>query len=570
MRLSLVARWNRAWTFARYMPARKLTRRIELQLTRALRDRGLDLTTLNRRKPTDPERACTPRRPLFPPRTSRCQSTNATLAFTFLAATHVTPLASIDWNAPGPGSRHQLWRMNLHYMEYLEGLPDETFETVVADWLRHHAQAKPGSWRDSWNAYALSIRVVVWMQQLAIRPSLTLALVQQMNASLIEQLRFLEKNLETDLGGNHLIKNIKALLWGAAFFEGVEARRWGTQAVRLLRDQLDRQILPDGMHDERSPSYHCQIFADLIECRQTVPTHPEVASILDAKLTAMAQVVADMTMPDGTVAQFNDAGATMAYSPEACLGAFSALGYPLPSQRHIFALPDAGYFGAHLPTASLIIDCGRIAPDDLPAHGHGDILSFELCIAGHRVIVDQGVLEYVAGPARQACRSSRHHNTLAIDGIDQAEFFGAFRCGRRPNVGVRRYETSGQGFILEGTHDGYASLPGSPRPVRRFELKPGDLLIEDWLDGTTSANVSIAYLLHPAAVVTASALEARISIGRTTVTLRCSHSISIEEAVWWPDMGVERTTQRLRIALGSQPSDQRVITQVSWAEDQTV
>ena len=70
-----------------------------------------------------------------------------------------------------------------------------------------------------------------------------------------------------------------------------------------------------------------------------------------------------------------------------------------------------GYFGARLGDDYLVVDCGRIGPDDLPAHAHGDVLSFELSIAGHRIIVDQGVYEYVAGdaPAPRAHRREPQH-----------------------------------------------------------------------------------------------------------------------------------------------------------------
>ena len=108
-----------------------------------------------------------------------------------------------------------------------------------------------------------------------------------------------------------------------------------------------------------------------------------------------------------------------------------------PTARESFAFADAGYFGLRSATSYLVVDCGRIAPDDLPAHGHGDVLSFEWSVGTQRVFVDQGVFEYIPGARRQAARSAASHNTLCLEGADQADFFGAFRCGRRPNVEVR-------------------------------------------------------------------------------------------------------------------------------------
>jgi len=83
-----------------------------------------------------------------------------------------------------------------------------------------------GSWQDSWNSYTVSIRVVVWLQELARRGGrLPNDIVQRAQVSAFEQILFLERHLETDLGGNHLMKNVKALIWASAFFSGSVAAR---------------------------------------------------------------------------------------------------------------------------------------------------------------------------------------------------------------------------------------------------------------------------------------------------------------------------------------------------------
>src|SRR5262249_53295111 len=157
-------------------------------------------------------------------------------------------------------------------------------------------------------------------------------------ASLAQQLHFLEHNLETDIGGNHLIKNIKALIWGSAFFTGPPADRWRSLGLLLLTKELPRQVLRDGMHYERSPSYHCQVFADLLEIRHVL-SHDPLGDTLDAALARMAQVTVDLAHPDGLVALFNDAGLSMAYAPDLCLDAYTAvLGGSKPAPRRVFCL----------------------------------------------------------------------------------------------------------------------------------------------------------------------------------------------------------------------------------------
>ena len=451
----------------------------------------------------------------------------------------------MDWTAPGPGAVNQLWRMNLHYMEYLEAVDDADFEAIIGDWLDANASPKPGAWRDAWNAYALSLRVVVWLQQLQRRGDrLPSVLIERIEASAASQLLYLEHNLETDLGGNHLVKNIKALLWSAAYFDGMEAARWHKRGLALLAKELGRQILSDGMHHERSPSYHCQVFADLLEVRHALGLDP-LGGALDDALTRMAQVAVDLAHPDGEVALFNDAGLTMAYRPEDCLAPFEFLIGCRPVPRAVFAMPEAGYYGLRAGATYLVADCGRIAPDDLPAHGHGDVLSFEWSAGGSRIVVDQGVFEYVAGTRRQASRAAGSHNTLSLDGADQADFFGAFRCGRRPNVMVRRWEPRAEGFVLEGAHDGFTRLSGAPRHVRRVEASSAGVVVHDRIEGSTDRTARMGFLLHPQ--VACESVDRSIVLRRGGISARLNSTVplAIEPAVWWPDMGRELATWRI-------------------------
>ena len=59
------------------------------------------------------------------------------------------------------------------------------------------------------------------------------------------QARYLRRSVEHDIGGNHVLKNAAAFVFaGAVVPSGVF-----TAGVTLLRQQLDRQLLPDGGHE---------------------------------------------------------------------------------------------------------------------------------------------------------------------------------------------------------------------------------------------------------------------------------------------------------------------------------
>ncbi len=536
------ARAARTIAFVRHMPIGKLVRRAELGMRRRLRDRLSPMRSKAARTPQVAPVNAAPL-PLFAPRTATCEASGAGHTFTFLNRT-IAMGAGVDWSPPGAAA-DQLWRMNLHYMEYLESVGDRVAAALIEDWIAANPAGTPGAWRDAWNSYALSLRVVVWMQQLARRGDrLPAPLIEAAIASIAGQIAFLEQNLETDIGGNHLIKNIKALIWASRFFTGPDALRWRDKGIALLSQELSIQILSDGMHAERSPSYHAQVFADLLECRHVLGADP-VAGRLDRTLHLMAQVCADLVHPDGGPPLFNDAGLTMAYSAQQCLAGYARVFGRRPEARQVFSLPSAGYFGLRTDAVYALIDCGRIAPDDLPAHGHGDVLAFEWSVADRRIVVDQGVFEYVDGSRRRRSKAAASHNTLCIAGADQADFFGSFRCGRRPNVEVRHWRQTPSGFILEGTHDGFTNLHGRPRHVRRFEAAADRLVIADRLEGGSEARATIGFLLHPEVGVTRDGGGVVLRSGPVTARVDASCAIAVEPAVWWPDMGRELATNRL-------------------------
>jgi uncharacterized heparinase superfamily protein len=460
----------------------------------------------------------------------------------------------VRWRPPELDRGTGLEKLNLHYMEFLESVDDAAFQALVDDWITANPPYQPGYWRDAWSSYSLSIRCVVWMQQIAARrPRLDPAMVARACASLVAQLRFLERNLEMDVGGNHLLKNLKALFWAGRFFAGDEAARWRGLGERLLPAELDEQVLGDGVHYERSPAYHAQAFADLLECRQVMePGAPRDG--LDAALGRMAQALADLSHPDGCPSLFNDGGLHMTYAPAECLDVHARLlGTPAARPRALFAASDAGYYGARAGGDLVVVDCGAISPDFLPAHGHGDILSFEWSVAGMRIVVDAGVYEYHAGEARDYSRSTRAHNTVTVDDGDQAEFYSAFRIGRRPHPVVHRYQARDGGFVLEGSHDGYRRLAGAPVHRRTFDASPARIGVRDEVRGGAGQAVAARLLLHPECTVDAVPGGAVIRRGGVEVALTSEARVTVAEARWFPDFGVEARTLQVTLHYGAAP-----------------
>ena len=530
-----VRRLRRAWHTVRHVPPAQLLRRVELTTRYRL---GPVLAAGLRGPP--PAFARFLPQPILPPRPGMMECRGDGVVLHLPWAQRILPRA-IPWRpqaALTEGSTRAEGN-NLHYMEYLELVDDALWAELVEDWIAGNAPEAADAWRYAWRPYNLSVRVTVWLEEIARRGDrLPRATVERAGASLALQLRHLERHLETDLRGNHLIKNIRALAWGGACFTGSEAARWTKLARRLLRRELAEQILADGCHYERSPAYQCQVMTDLLACRAALR---EPLPELDAALDRMAQALSLLTHPDGAIAPFNDGGLSMSAEPAALLAVHRALGGKAPSPVvGGFALPEAGYFGLRATDELLLVDCGPLGPGYLPGHGHCDLLSFEWSAGGRRIVVDQGTHQYMPGPPRLASRSTANHNTVSIDGVEQSDIYGAFRCGRRAMPELRSFEAGADAMRLVGSHDGYDHLPGRPRHVRTIVARPGAVEIVDRIEGGGHHDSRAHLLLHPDCRVEVEGATAVIAQGPVVVRLVASAALTASPAFWYPDIYVSQ------------------------------
>ena len=234
--------------------------------------------------------------------------------FTFLNQT-VAGSGPIPWN----DRRHaKLWLYHLNYFDFLNvgfALPAEepmlkAALEIALDWCAHNTKGS----EVGWEPYALSVRIINWLKFLA-RYGRSLELpgragrIDTLLVSLGAQVATLERRLEKDLLGNHLLKNIKALLFAGALLETPRSARWWAKGEELLEQELNEQILPDGGHFERSPMYHAQILEDLAELRllcAATGKNLSCSPLLAEKIRSMARFMKGILHPDGEIPLFND------------------------------------------------------------------------------------------------------------------------------------------------------------------------------------------------------------------------------------------------------------------------
>lgn len=452
--------------------------------------------------------------------------------FAFLNREVASGFPPADWEAP---ELPKLWQYNLHYFEWLWPLDYDSARKAILDWIERHALAKG---RVGWEPYPTSLRLMNWCAvcfgKFRKQTEEDKDFVRELWRSIFLQTEWLRRHLETLLLGNHLFENGAALTFVGSCFSGTAGQSWLYKGLEILNREIPEQILPDGMHFERSPMYHVRMTYLL---RLLVDTRSdELKNLVETPLEKMRQALAHLCHPDGQIALLNDSAFSIYNDPGDLLGSESAIA-PGP-----WALPDAGYFGYRgADGAYLICDAGPIGPDYIPGHAHGDMFSFELSLKGQRVIVDSGVYDYVPSTMRQYCRSTRAHNTVEIEGQDQCELWGAFRVGRRGYPRDILWEPASNGFRLSGWHDGYRRLPGRPKHHREIVWDASNRLeVRDRIEARRPVGAVSRLHLHPCCrIMRLGKRDALVEYpeGTFVITFTGQGKLSVEDSQYCPEFG---------------------------------
>jgi hypothetical protein len=172
----------------------------------------------------------------------------------------------------------------------------------------------------------------------------------------------------------------------------------------------------------------------------------------------------------------------------------------ISSSRESAALADSGVYVMCSGDCGhkIVIDCGPFGAG-AAGHRHADALSITAAARGRDRLIDSGTFEYVGGGfERDRFRSTRAHNTLIVDGVDQAEPGGPFAWKNLPNVTAEGWITGKAFDLFVGSHDGYLRLP-SPVIHRRFvfSLKSGFCLVRDLAIGAGEHQLDLLWHIAP-------------------------------------------------------------------------
>jgi uncharacterized heparinase superfamily protein len=362
------------------------------------------------------------------------------------------------------------------------GSPDWQRELTGFSWLRHlraantalsraNAQALVG---DFLSGVGTAKDATAWEPPVVIRRTLSFLaqspiilegadaiFYRRFMRGLARSQRFLEHQIATGLTGEtRLLTAIALAELGLCALAAPKYQRWST---KLLADELEAQILPDGGHISRNPQILIDLLLDLLPLRQVymVRAVSPPAQLLNA-IDRILPMLRLLLHGDGTLAQFNGMGFT---APDLLA---TVLAHDDARAKALSNAPHSGYVRVEAQDAALIVDSGRAPPTAFSKKAHAGCLAFEFSIGLNRLVVNCGAPDITRKNALAAARMTAAHSTLVVADRSACRFAGSRgleKClegeilAGPTHVAVGR-ENLVDTTILTLSHDGYASAFG--------------------------------------------------------------------------------------------------------------
>ncbi len=384
----------------------------------------------------------------------------------------------IDWNFDEFG---KLWTFNLNYFDFLNqhSINVEKGVELIKDYIIQDKNLLDGK-----ASYPISLRGINWIKFLSKNKIQDLGI----NQALYNHFQILYHNPEYHLLGNHLFENGFSLLFGAYYFKDEQFYK---KAVKILKSELNEQILEDGGHFELSPMYHQTMLFRILDCVHLLQSNnwkqDNLINILKDKSLIMLSWLHEVTFSNGDIPMVNDS--TFEISPNSIELFEYAKKIQLKFDK--INLSDSGYRMFKNNKFELFMDVGDVGASYQPAHVHSDTFNFVLYVNEQPIIVDRGISTYEKNKIRQQERETASHNTVKIGNQEQTEVWGGFRVANRAKVIHLKEDKN----FIEATHNGY--LNKGVLHTRKFITNTSSIIINDEISKKIKETQIAFFHLHP-------------------------------------------------------------------------
>ena len=287
-----------------------------------------------------------------------------------------------------------------------------------------------------------------------------------------------------------------ALIYAGSLLPELDmAERWLAFGHYLLEEETPRHISHDGGSQEQGMGY-LQFCTDLYGMVLSLLDHrqapvPEKIRQVFARIRDFLSEFRNST--DGSLPRIGEGEDEHALSPYMHFGR--------PHKPHFPGLTTFHLSGYSIIRGRMqdkaIFDHGALGMAPRYTHGHADALALFLQVGSCDVLIDPGTYTCTGNEEwRTYFRSTRAHNTVTIDGLDQAVQDGPLAWSRPFDTHLVYKEETPEGKItVIARHYGYKARLGVTHLRGVSYEPPGSWMIWDWLTGTGTHHVELNWHL---------------------------------------------------------------------------
>lgn len=382
-------------------------------------------------------------------------------------------------------------------------LSDEKRTVLIQKWIETNKQNKY-----AWMGFNCAVRLINWMKILKDIDVNKIQVKQWevIENSIYQQFLFNSKNIEHHIPGNHvLFQYYSEWLVSNIFIKWYSQQNQKEIILKRLLKEFEDEYLDDGLHFELSTHYHLQITLlglSLISQLQNLGVVvPKIFLAIMNKATMVLNKfqIGDYypAIGDGCYNFFHKSKYKDLQNVDYLKNKYLQLHDELESQILIdnnFQIFDNNLF-------KIIFDVGNIGLHNNPGHGHADLLSIILGYNKLPIFIDPGTFQYKNSEESLKLKRTIFHNTVSVDGEDQAKLWGFFRWAYLPQKIKSSYNTVSKSVtVLEGQFYGYRHLGGITHK-RNIKMESNKVIVKDNLHGNLGTKIQVDFILHPEIMV---------------------------------------------------------------------
>lgn len=413
-------------------------------------------------------------------------------------------------------NRHKYWTA-LGQAYWLTGKKKyaEAFFTQIEDWIDNNGDIE-GNSKTTWRTIEAGIRCENWIKSLQYfieSEQLTAEILVKIIESLYEHGEYIYRKYDNyrKLSNWGVLENHGLFILSNFLPELRISKLWREESIKRLEEEINLQVMRDGMHWEQSPMYHnevlhCYMDTILLAGNKNIEL-PQ--SIID-KTKKMASAILYMAKPNHHQPMQSDSddtdlrdmftlAALLFKDGEFKFGAYDKVDFYnswevgknlineydkvekiLPKQLSKGFSDSGNYYmrsSWDKDAKYLYFHCGTLGS----GHGHADLLHFDLSAFGEDMLIDSGRYTYIEGNnIRNMLKSCRAHNTTMVDGRDFTEIKGSWGYSRAALNLKQEFLSHEEYDYVEGAHLGYSDLEDPVFTVRKIlYVKPHYFVIVD-------------------------------------------------------------------------------------------